>query len=387
MQAFMEFLEALVHFWQGLSNGIGIPVGWLTTLAAIGAGTVGALARLSARRAAKLRAVEAERDDLRKQLTSMPGNESPDNTLWASLNRFSDGTHPQIPGLLVMNMKGGVGKTTISGNLALSIAQTGRRVLLVDLDLQGSLSNDLISDRALIHREAQGLHPKDALGDLLSLGYTPDTLRDLAFPIRAVGDGAEDPDVHLLSADYELSEVEDKLLFSAFQNQQDVVGLLAKAIAAHNAASDAPYDFVIFDGPPRFSLATANALKAASHVLIPTRPEVISIRAVRQMLTFLGDREGELQHRLDLAGVVINEVRGNIGRGAEAVIKELEGFEYRYGKLGTHILPQRIPKLAIVGNPGDAPLVYQASGSDADRLRAVFDDLRDEILTRMGVIS
>lgn len=385
MQAVSEFFEVLFSLWERFVDLIGIPAALLTTLFTVGLGAVAAVLRHNQKRMAQHRALEAERDALRDKIANMPGQESPDNTLWASLNRFSGPERLDIPGLLVMNLKGGVGKTTISGNLALSLAELGKRVLLVDLDVQGSLSTALMSENTITHREALGIDPKNALGDLLELGYTPDTLKDHAFPVRVSETRADDDRVHLIGSGLSLSDTEDRLLFDGFQQQRDVLRILSNAIRAHNANSDTPFDFVIFDGPPRFGLATANAMKAASHVLVPTRPELISVRAVHQLVRGIVEKEVELGHKLDMAGVVLNEISAQTGIAAERIIAELNEVDFRYGKLGDHVLSTRIPRRAIIGRPETTALVYQNTGATAREVRSVFDALRDELLVRMKV--
>lgn len=385
MQAILDYFNFLIELWTRFADGIGIPVAWLSTLFVFGSGAVYALIRNTQNRAARIRDLEDERDALRAMLANMPGHDVPDNTLWASLNRFSGSETLGIPGLLVMNLKGGVGKTTISGNLALSLAELGKRVLLVDLDVQGSLSTALLSDKTITYREALGIDPKNALGDLLELGYTPETLKDHAFPVRVSETRPDDDRVHLIGSGLGLSDTEDRLMFDGFQQQRDVLRLLSAAIRAHNVNADTPFDFVIFDGPPRFGLATANAMKAASHILIPTRPELISVRAVHQLVRGIVEKETELGHKLDMAGVVLNEVGAQTGVAAERIIAELNEVDFRYGKLGDHVVSTRIPRRAIIGRPETTALVYQNTGATAREVRALFDDLRDEILDRMKV--
>lgn len=380
MQIILDYFNFLIELWTRVADGIGIPVPLLSTLFVFGSGAVYALTRSVWKTAERIRQLEEKGADLQAILDNMPG----DRTLWGALNKFSGNEELDIPGLLVMNLKGGVGKTTISGNLALSLAQLGKRVLLVDLDVQGSLSAALLSQQAIIHREARGHDAKNALGDLLEMKETPTTLEDHAFPVRGSSPSSADGRVYLIGADLGLSDSEDRLMFAGFREQRDVLRLLSAAIRAHNNNSNCRFDFVIFDGPPRFGLATANAMKAASHILIPTRPEQTSVRAVQQLIRGMASRQAELGHGLDLAGVVLNEASAQPGSAAERIIAELNVVGFRFGTLGDHVLRTRIPPRVIIGRPQNG-MVYQDTGAAAVDVRTLFDSLRDEILNRMGV--
>ena len=142
--------------------------------------------------------------------------------------------------LAVANQKGGVGKTTTSVNLAAELAQSGRRVLLVDLDPQGNATMGSGVDKRKLERTVYHV--------LLGLGE--------AANIRVrVASGFD-----LIPANRELAGAEVELV--DLPNRE---GRLRDAFAS--LAGD--YDFILIDCPPSLSLLTVNAFAAAEQVLIP----------------------------------------------------------------------------------------------------------------------
>ena len=176
-----------------------------------------------------------------------------------------------IPVMALANLKGGVGKTTLAANLAAYFDAAGERVLLIDLDHQGSLSamalggdprgRDFAAPGA--HRLLQGEQP-----------------RPLAIP------GAETAS-ELIDAANVVQADETRILFQWMLGAagDDVRYRLAAYLL--NRRIQTVYDRVIIDTPPRVTLGFVNAVCAATHLLIPTQLNALSVEAVDSFLATL----------------------------------------------------------------------------------------------------
>jgi chromosome partitioning protein len=162
--------------------------------------------------------------------------------------------------LAVANQKGGVAKTTTVASLGAAMAEKGRRVLLVDLDPQGSLT--------------------------FSLGHDPDTL---AVSIHEVLLGDVEPATALVStaegmtlmpANIDLAGAEAMLLMRAGREYA-----LKRALA--KVGDD--FDVVIIDCPPSLGVLTLNGLTAANDVIVPLQCETLAHRGVGQFLRTVDD--------------------------------------------------------------------------------------------------
>lgn len=145
----------------------------------------------------------------------------------------------------VANQKGGVGKTTTAHNLGMVLGQR-KRVLLIDLDAQGNLT------------DACGFAQSDLHGSAYEVLGGEKSLEGALLPL--------DEGIALLPASRNLAVAE-----LAFASKLGRENLLRKAL------KDAAYDFAIIDCPPSLGLLTVNALTAATGVLIPVQAEYYAL--------------------------------------------------------------------------------------------------------------
>jgi len=187
---------------------------------------------------------------------------------------------------VVFNQKGGVGKSTITCNLAAIAAASGQRTLVVDLDTQAN------STRYLLGRDA----PAPAQGAAEFFDAT------LKFSIR--GTPAADfvvptpwERLHLMPASAALEELHGKL------ESRYKIYKLREALAA--LADD--YDQIWIDTPPALNFYTRSALIAAQACLIPFDCDDFSRQALYTLLTSVAEIQADHNAALQVEGIVVNQ--------------------------------------------------------------------------------
>jgi chromosome partitioning protein len=199
--------------------------------------------------------------------------------------------------IAICNQKGGVGKTTLTINLGAALANLGERVLMVDLDPQGHLTEgvglkDLYLDKS------------PSLFDGLT-GSKATHLSDL------LHQHASEP-YSVLPAHYQLMLAE-QTLFMARNREHKLKELLA--------GIDGDYDWVLIDCPPALGNLTDNALNAARQVIVPIQAEATSIRAIDLLFDQIDSIERGLKVTIRVLAVVPNLVQDSAM--AKRILSEL----------------------------------------------------------------
>lgn len=212
-----------------------------------------------------------------------------------------------IPIILVGNLKGGVGKTTIAGNLGAHFAKRGERVLLIDMDYQGTLSALLIGQAGISDQQTLRLE-QDKAEQLLSGEHDGAWLRSA----RAVNN--QDMSLlHFIAADSGLADLENRLLIRWLLGEStgDIRLNLAKALLSPEVQNH--FDRVIIDTAPRMTLAFVAAACTSTHILIPTMFNEGASRSVKDTLKQIEFLRRRVAGHLQLIGIAGSKTY----RGAE----------------------------------------------------------------------
>jgi chromosome partitioning protein len=183
----------------------------------------------------------------------------------------------------VMNYKGGVGKTTVTANIAGELAFRGKKVLLLDMDAQSSLTFSFVTP------DDWDTHLKDnktikSWFDCISQGTPTMPLSDLVGRPGKINKFLSDSGkgiVDLISSHLGLINVDLELatlLSGANMNQtkRNYIKVHGKLRAEIQNITTDEYDVVLIDCPPNFNIVTKNALIASDKILIPAKPDYLS---------------------------------------------------------------------------------------------------------------
>ncbi len=182
----------------------------------------------------------------------------------------------------VCNQKGGCAKTVTSVNLGIGLAREGKRVFLVDVDSQGSLTASL----GWQHPDQMEITLATILGMMINdKPVSPDA------GILHHSEG-----VDLLLANIELAGLEVALV-----NTMSRESILRQYL---NMVRDR-YDVIILDCMPSLGMLTINALAAADKVLIPVQAQYLSIKGMEQLFRTIAKVKRQINQELSIAGLVI----------------------------------------------------------------------------------
>jgi chromosome partitioning protein len=239
------------------------------------------------------------------------------------------------------NQKGGVAKTTTTLNLAVAFAESGYRVLCVDLDPQGNLTM------------SQGIDPdkvEKSLYDVL--------VNDM--PISEIVQHRE-IDIAVSSIDLAGAEI-------AMSTKIGRERSLEKALK--EVSGD--YDFVCIDTPPSLGLLTINALTAANKVIVPVQCEYLSMRGLVQLQNTLKMIQENLNPDVKIEGILPTMLDSRTVHAKEAV----EILEENFGELVFKSRIRKAIKFAEAPVKGSSVLKYDSGSSAANYYR----ELAKEVL-------
>jgi chromosome partitioning protein len=202
--------------------------------------------------------------------------------------------------LSMCNQKGGVGKTTTTINLGASLAELGRKVLLVDFDPQGSLSVGL------------GFNPHELEMSIYNLLMQDDV--DLDDVVCKTNVNSMD----LLPSNIDLSAAEVQLV-GEVAREQTLARVLTPAMSE--------YDVIIIDCQPSLGLLTINALTAAHGVIVPLACEYFALRGVALLKDTIDKVSTRLNPNLRIIGVLGTMYDSRTLHGREVLQTLVDGWK------------------------------------------------------------
>ncbi len=208
-------------------------------------------------------------------------------------------THTRI--LTVANQKGGVGKTTTAVNIAAALAQSGLRVLVIDLDPQGNASTALGID----HRAGVPSIYEVLVGEL--------TLAEV------VAESSTVAGLFCAPATIDLAGAEIELVSLVARE-----GRLRKALEAH--LGQTAYDYVFIDCPPSLGLLTVNAFVASREVFIPIQCEYYALEGLSQLLRSIELIRTHLNPTLAVSTILLTMHDGRTRLSAQVAEEVREHF-------------------------------------------------------------
>ena len=245
--------------------------------------------------------------------------------------------------IAIANQKGGVGKSTTAANLGIGLADSGQKVLLIDFDAQGSLTESLG-------------YKADEIEITISTMLEKTMNEKNILPNEGILH--HDEGVDLMPANIELSGMEVTLVNTMSRE------LILKDYLQNVRKN---YDYILIDCTPSLGMLTVNALTAADSVLIPVQAQYLPIKGLEQLIKTIGRVRKHLNPNLEIEGILLTmtDNRTNLSKETSKLLRENYG---RQIKIFQSEIPHsvRASETSIVGQSiytydknGKAALAYR----------------------------
>ena len=246
--------------------------------------------------------------------------------------------------IAVDNQKGGVGKTTLTFNLAKGLAAKGKRTLVIDNDPQANLTGAFLED------------PTDLRANIIDMYENP---HPSTVP-QPVGDN-----LYLIGSDIHLATVAERNFEIIYKLREGLEEIKDR------------FDFVLIDCLPSFGLLNMAALNAAKYVLIPTKPTPFALLGMKDLFDTIHKAQKRINPELEVLGIVLNLVEGKrttIARELEEVLREQYASIVFETKISKGVKVEESPAF------NQSIMEYQPKS----RIAKEFNHLIDEVLERVA---
>ena len=256
---------------------------------------------------------------------------------------------------VVFNQKGGVGKSSITVNLAAMSANQGLKTLVIDLDPQANSSQYLLGDDATYSADKTALEPNienffdEILGNNQQKGLLSNAIGSL---LKSKNKGFDQyihrspfKNLDVLPASPTLGALEHALVskHKIYKLRDAIETLIGQ------------YDRIFIDTPPAFNFFTLSALITADRVLIPFDCDVFSKRALQTLIENVIETQDDHNDRLEIEGIVVNQYQAQAKLPRE-VVQQLKDE-------GLPVLNSMLPPSVLMkeSHHKNLPLIYLAT--------------------------
>lgn len=203
----------------------------------------------------------------------------------------------------IANQKGGVGKTTTTVNLGVSLARLNYRVLIIDIDAQGHSTISLgIKKESIYDKSIVEVLEKD--NEL--------TMKDVIYSIE------KEPNLFIVPSMKYLAQVEIEMNSRIAKDK--ILNRSIKPIKDE-------YDYILIDCPPQLSLLTVNAFSCSDYILIPVKTDELSLDGLDELLETYAEVKDLLNDKLEILGTIANFYESNTKNGKRVLEKLKNNYE------------------------------------------------------------